>query len=452
MAEPSRLNLRNIAHRGGQSDGPGGRGPRGGASGGQAAVPWYVGQTFSDAPPGHRYLLYLPFWNKDWSAVKSGKQKVLKDLSVVPEHAKKIMVKAANRQRALGLSIGAEVIDAVSASPFATGLGWEHPNENGFAFLQPYGLPYLAGSGVKGILRRAAEELALFVDEGSDVKKGSWTLLDIWWLFGFEGASGAIWDGKGSWAEASRILDRSDFPDFLKRIGIAEAGKSLEERSDVLAAKRRDLSWEGALRFFDVIPELEGDSMGVDIKNPHYGDYYQGKSSPHDAGSPVPIFFLVIPPGSRFTFVVDCPQEHRLPEVLRGKWRELVRQAFTYAFDWLGFGAKTAVGYGAMEQRKDTEEVGQHTQVAPVQKRSSWVDEKVKELSSKPGIRSEDVLRAKNLAEAVRAIEDPALKKAVLEDIENRWKEKDWWDVSSGKSAKEARKIYDEIRKEITTQ
>ena len=36
----------------------------------------------------------------------------------------------------------------------------EHPLENGFAFLQPYGLPYLAGSGVKGVLRQTARLLA----------------------------------------------------------------------------------------------------------------------------------------------------------------------------------------------------------------------------------------------------------------------------------------------------
>lgn len=51
-------------------------------------------------------------------------------------------------------------LDAIAVSPFTTGLGNEHPLENGFAFLNPYGLPYLPGSGVKGVLRRAARELA----------------------------------------------------------------------------------------------------------------------------------------------------------------------------------------------------------------------------------------------------------------------------------------------------
>ena len=51
-------------------------------------------------------------------------------------------------------------LDATAIAPFTTGLGNEHPLENGFAFFNPYGLPYLAGSGVKGVLRQAARELA----------------------------------------------------------------------------------------------------------------------------------------------------------------------------------------------------------------------------------------------------------------------------------------------------
>ncbi|MDE0374093.1 MAG: hypothetical protein OXI73_16345, partial [Rhodospirillales bacterium] len=35
------------------------------------------------------------------------------------------------------------------------------------------------------------------------------------------------------------------------------------------------------------------------------------------------------------------------------RWKRLLRTAFEHAFEWLGFGAKTAVGYGAM--RRDTE-------------------------------------------------------------------------------------------------
>ncbi len=295
----------NVGGAQGRGRGPGGGGGGHTLGGGRGdapprpAVPWYVGADFQEAPPGHRYLLYLPFWKEDWRVIKEGKQKVLKQLSAIPTHAGEAMRELAKRQRAIGAATGAEVIEAISISPFATGLGWEHPNENGFAFLHPYGLPYLAASGVKGVLRDAARELA----DGLDGDPHGWTKDAVTKLFG-------------------------PLPEEIKK---PEDGSC------------------GALRFFDVIPEIAGNGMGVDIMNPHYGDYYHGESTPHDAGNPVPIFFLVVPPESRLTFIVDCPREHLLPEALRSRWRAMIRAAFAHAFDWLGFGAKTAVGYGAME-------------------------------------------------------------------------------------------------------
>ncbi len=304
MADSKRL-------EGGRGDGGGRKEGRGGDA--IAAVPRYVGSQFNDAPPGHRYLMYLPFWRgEDWSKIKEGKQPKLKELGNIQGHTRKVMEALAARQRAVGESADAEIINAVSTSPFATGLGWEHPNENGFAFLHPYGLPYLAASGVKGVVRDAASELA----DGRDGDTHGWTQEAVTKLFG-------------------------PMPEEIK--------------------KSEDAS-RGALRFFDVIPAIAGKGLDVDIMNPHYGDYYQAKktddhgreiypdgATPHDAGSPVPIFFLVVPPESKFTFVVDCPREHLLPDELRSKWSALIRTAFVFAFDWLGFGAKTAVGYGALK-------------------------------------------------------------------------------------------------------
>jgi CRISPR-associated protein Cmr6 len=54
-----------------------------------------------------------------------------------------------------------------------------------------------------------------------------------------------------------------------------------------------------------------------------------------------------VPAGSEFDFHVVC-QPQRLPESLRDRWRSALEAIFAHAFDWLGFGAKTAAGYGAM--------------------------------------------------------------------------------------------------------
>lgn len=258
-----------------------------------ALVPKAVGEDFRDAPPGHRYRLYLQFWNNDYSPTKKEKFKALRPICKLPDHSKKLMAALAERARAADSETTLS-LPAIGKAPFATGLGWEHPNENGFAFLDPYGLPYLPGSGVKGVLRWAARELAR--DPAGET--AGWTDEAITALFGEE-------DPKKPQAQ-------------------------------------------GALRFWDVIPELEGGTLDVDILNPHDGDYYQNGGTPHDAGQPVPVFFLIVPPNSRFHFRVDLIAPNRLVENLRDDWKALMQAAFAHAFDWLGFGAKTAVGYGAM--------------------------------------------------------------------------------------------------------
>ena len=183
-------------------------------------------------------------------------------------------------------------ISTTSTAPFATGLGNEHPIENGFAFLTPYGLPYLAGSGVKGILRRAMQELG---DEGET----GFTDDTINALFGPE---------------------KIDKPEDARR---------------------------GALDCWDVFPSPAGGKLVVEIMTPHFGKYYQGVETPHDSGAPVPVSFLAVPAKSQFDFHVVC-QPDRLPPALQNAWRKLLDRAFQHAFEWVGFGAKTSVGYGAM--------------------------------------------------------------------------------------------------------
>jgi CRISPR-associated protein Cmr6 len=274
--------------------------------------------------------MYLPFWQQSWNKIKEDKQHVLKSLGRIPDHARTMTGALVKRQREMAEATGAEIIEATSTSPFATGLGWEHPNENGFAFLNPYGLPYLAASGVKGVLRDAACELAR--SPAGDAH--GWTEDAVTALFG-------------------------PMPEEIKKPEDATGG---------------------ALRFFDVIPEIAGKGLDVDIMNPHYGEYYQGNSTPHDAGTPVPIFFLVVPADSKFTFVVDCPRERYLPEDLRKNWRVLTKAAFGHAFEWLGFGAKTAVGYGAMTIEPKRPSGSGHAAAAPVSvsQNETWLKAELK--------------------------------------------------------------------------
>ena len=281
-----------------------------------AAIPAYVPTDLSDAAPGHRFQLYLKHWQgangnafAPYKKTKPlGKDEratfdrecagVLRELCPLPPTSMNVLKGLLARQKSLIQHYGANGyrISTASTAPFATGLGNEHPIENGFAFLTPYGLPYLAGSGVKGILRRSMQEL---LDDG----EAGFTHPAINALFGPE-------------------LD-------------PESGNEPED------AKR------GALDFWDVFPSPEKGKLAVEIMTPHYSKYYQGEEPPHDSGAPVPVSFLAVPAKSQFDFHVVC-HTSRLPPALASQWRTLLDRAFQHAFEWVGFGAKTSVGYGAM--------------------------------------------------------------------------------------------------------
>lgn len=331
-----------------------------------AAIPRYLGkQDLSSASPGMRFGMYLPIWTeradqerqiRKMASAKSREGRELQEIldrqgvEAAMAHARGArgrfpelwqkndhaanhawgevaklgkddrdrMAALSARQLALAAApVGAvSTFDGRSIAPFTTGLGNEHPLENGFAFLWPYGLPYLPGSGVKGVLRQAARELApSLADEGI-----------------------AKWGMPSDWSEAVIVaLFGSDEPDHAQR---------------------------GALTFWDVIPQINGNKLMVEVMTGHQGHYYMQGQTPHDSGQPVPVNFLTVPPDSGFTFHVVCDQpflRRIAPELAENaRWKTLLQQAFEHAFDWLGFGAKTAVGYGAMSADANAAERREH--------------------------------------------------------------------------------------------
>ena len=318
-----------------------------------AAVPRYVGQDFSSASPGLRFGMYLPVWGVNrqtgellWSTsdidhVVRGQErqerpiKVENKVSALQQATrlnasdKATMAALAQRQAAMAQTAAHLLaLDAIATAPFTTGLGNEHPLENGFAFLNPYGLPYLAGSGIKGVLRQAARELA----------SGDWG------------------DSHGWEQEKIHLLERKKKPAIALTVLDVLFGREAD------SGDNRDSDHvRGALSFWDTLPQIPGDHLAVDIMTPHQGHYYQQKTdrktgdstSPHDSGQPIPISFLTLPPGTRFAFYAQCDLAHlqRLaPDLAHdNRWQQLLTAAFEHAFEWLGFGAKTAVGYGAMQ-------------------------------------------------------------------------------------------------------
>ena len=327
-----------------------------------AAVPSYLpDKLLADASPGLRFGMYLKLWGIDqrsreplWgthdivyrvsgrerrerSFQEENKRSALDMACKVTPSDRRTMTALVQRQHALADPLaksGALVtLEAVAVAPFTAGLGNEHPLENGFALLNPYGLPYLPGSGVKGVARQAARELA----------SGEWGDTNGW------------------------NLDES----YLLRTGKEEIKLSLID----LLFGRETRSGEsghvrGALSFWDVIPQIEGERLAVEVMTPHQGHYYQQGGTPHDSGSPNPINFLTVPPKSRFTFHILCDRgrlRRLAPPLFEGeRWKGLVEAAFHHALQWLGFGAKTSVGYGAFALVAQSAAIGvQPTEPAP---------------------------------------------------------------------------------------
>jgi CRISPR-associated protein Cmr6 len=424
-----------------------------------AAVPEYLGSAFKTASPGLRFGIYLPIWTerkdqetevkkraeakskegneiadllkqqgmdavilklqqrernplaKLWEKNDFAAKEVWQQVTTLTQADKNRMQALAVRQVALSQTCGDEtmlILDAQSIAPFSTGLGNEHPLENGFAFLNPYGLPYLPGSGVKGVLRQAAEELA-----------------------------------NGEWGDAQGWNTEKCYPLEIER---GKPPIRLSMIDTLFGRETMDGDKEhvrGVLSFWDVIPKIHGDHLAVDIMTPHQSHYYQKKcdpkagnsDTPHESGQPNPICFLTVPPQSGFVFHVQCDRtrlKRLAPELLENdRWKELLKAAFTHAFDWIGFGAKTAVGYGAMsideKARQNREKQTRENREAEVM-RIREEEEKAR-LAAEPEWKQ---IRAQVLKEKAADVRDELALLKALED--NRWPLPD-----------EARQIAEEI-------
>jgi CRISPR type III-B/RAMP module RAMP protein Cmr6 len=202
--------------------------------------------------------------------------------------------------------------EATTTSRFVTGMGLPHPKENGFSWMRPYGVPYIPGSSLKGMLRAWLE---------SDWCEWDGCPFDK--LFGTAGHMGEMV--------------------FMDVIPLGDA-KELENKRKEQARQKQ----EGKLA-------KEPDTMplrfAMDVMTPHYGPYYGASDDdlennpPADWYDPVPIQFLTVEAGQ--TFRIDLllpPQEEDLGGDLK---RELEEGLKLY-----GIGAKTSSGFGRFELKK----------------------------------------------------------------------------------------------------
>ena len=217
--------------------------------------------------------------------VGTGSTDKVGNLQLLKEHC--------TRQKLLAERLGGRILELENRSPFVTGLGQAHPIENGFLWHPVLGVPYLPGSGVKGVLR-------------------GWLGIDGPELVAALGAE-------------STPGGENDAP----------AGLRDAEIDRLLGSPGR----AGAIDLLSLVPSGVV-RLRADLVNPHHGAYLRGREWPADWQDPVPSFFLAVAPRSHWQLAVVPGAGAQADDV------DLAVAWLAQAADWIGFGAKTAVGYG----------------------------------------------------------------------------------------------------------
>lgn len=258
-------------------------------------------------PSGHAGLWFERFYDRykgDFSNTKQS-DNAFRDWLACFQHLAgddTLLKNATLRQSLLTEQLGGHSAVFGCGWHFVSGMGNNHPLENGFNWHPVWGVPYLPGSGLKGLVR--------------------------------------------AWVEAWQFDDADDGQKRQKRKRLLDWFGSVDKTPD----KEIDTQ-TGKVIFFDAIP-LRPVRLVTDIMTPHMGEWYaQGEKIqdisrdadkiPADWHSPNPIYFLS---AKEPTFLVSvAPRDAVVAPDLD---MEEVMQCVADALEWLGAGAKTAVGYG----------------------------------------------------------------------------------------------------------
>jgi len=240
-----------------------------------------------------------------WNNGKRGKEKKSFEWSLtndqiihynnIRENASAALAARHQFQKAILLSYKqkkAEVVElkAVNISRILTGIGEASPTEVGMVFDRNTGLPFIPASSFKGVVRRAY--CFNFVQKNPD----------------------QVMDGK---------IEETDIPGLIDIFGSLDPQKA----------------HQGGFAFMDIYPE-QVPALALDIMNPHFGKYYRNEAPPEEIEEPVPIKFLTVEKDQKFTI-----RGIFLKENAKAFQSELLAAIHT-ALCELGFGAKTAAGYG----------------------------------------------------------------------------------------------------------
>jgi len=191
------------------------------------------------------------------------------------------------------------------------GLGTESVYETSMTLHPIYGIPYIPGQSIKGIVR-------------------SWIINEYF----------------NSKEENALINSEA----FCKIFGCPKEIKTEEIIKKTFLKK----DYQGSMIFFDAFPlDLKSENLKMDIMNPHYAPYYSEGHPPADYYNPTPIPFMTLE-NTSFKFFIGVKNGKN--EVINEKEfgnDNLLNITFRFLKEALinqGIGAKTAVGYGFFKE------------------------------------------------------------------------------------------------------
>lgn len=335
----------------------------------------------------HRGLWWSRFFNQfgmDGAAPEAGgKSAFINEVSQGSCGDAAVLEASAMRQTNLSAALGGVYRCYQTQGRFVTGMGNDHPAENGFTWHPTLGVPYLPASSVKGLVRGWLE-----------------------WQWGAEALK-----KNADAAKRQQLLQwfGSEHKDPREQVAEHQAGWFI---------------------FFDALP-VAPVQLAADVMTPHYDKWYelggddkkntQADTVPADWHSPIPITFLTV---KKATFQFAIAVRQGLPDAEKMAAQAALPQVLAVlqdALEWAGAGAKTATGYGRMmSDEKANRAMAQQLEATQAAQQKQQQFAALEELS--PNLRAIEELRseiAQRLPKGKIAISDAfwgtRIKKLALE-------------------------------------
>jgi len=332
------------------------------------------------------YDTLISLFNQSNSAVRSHLQRILDAIQRRQHDVRQSLP-------AIGYHCSEPIVFEV-AWRLTAGLGAPSAFNVGFTLHHLFGVPYVPGSSVKGILRHFAMLTAIAAPLGihpidvsmlSDMVavrgwKAAHQSTALEWL---ERLLSALYDSPRMMPEVDQKAAKDEL-DGLKHelqnphpqnqhLYTWPRGESLILQGDCTVQKiwdgLRDTPYRGCAQFcrifgsthrrgealfFDVLPAVNPlPHLKLDIMNPHYREYYTDPTTapPADYHEPKPVYFMSVNRGAQFhAFVAVRDRELLLPligHVDGENWTGWLPRALQ---EW-GIGAKTHAGYGELRPK-----------------------------------------------------------------------------------------------------